>query len=89
MREITSQTFGSLRSSNPLKIFVDANNSSQKNGWKPTAVQWRNSYGNKQVNSYMQSVEDWQETGTFMAALEKVEFWIFSRIVESVWWQVL
>ncbi|TYK29839.1 Nucleolar protein gar2-related isoform 1 [Cucumis melo var. makuwa] len=89
MREITSQTFSSLRSSNPLKIFVDANNSSQKNGWKPTAVQWRNSYGNKQVNSYMQSVEDWQETGTFMAALEKVEFWIFSRIVESVWWQSL
>ncbi|CAN6829194.1 unnamed protein product [Brassica oleracea] len=25
---------------------------------------------------------------TFTAALEKVEFWIFSRIVESVWWQV-
>ncbi|CAG7905414.1 unnamed protein product [Brassica rapa] len=24
----------------------------------------------------------------FTAALEKVEFWIFSRIVESVWWQV-
>ncbi|XP_033146410.1 uncharacterized protein LOC103863026 isoform X2 [Brassica rapa] len=25
---------------------------------------------------------------TFTAALKKVEFWIFSRIVESVWWQV-
>ncbi|KAG2325566.1 hypothetical protein Bca4012_040081 [Brassica carinata] len=31
---------------------------------------------------------DWHETETFTAALEKVEFWIFSRIVESVWWQV-
>ncbi|KAF8095795.1 hypothetical protein N665_0322s0016 [Sinapis alba] len=31
---------------------------------------------------------DWYEAETFTAALEKVEFWIFSRIVESVWWQV-
>lgn len=59
-----------------------------KNGGKPTAVQCRNSYGSKQVKKYMQCVDDWQETGTFMAALEKVESWIFSRIVESVWWQV-
>jgi len=25
---------------------------------------------------------------TFLVTLEKVEAWIFSRIVESVWWQV-
>ncbi|KAJ0229684.1 hypothetical protein HA466_0314850 [Hirschfeldia incana] len=31
---------------------------------------------------------DWHETETFTEALEKVESWIFSRIVESVWWQV-
>ncbi|KAJ4904890.1 nucleolar protein gar2-related [Raphanus sativus] len=31
---------------------------------------------------------DWHEPETFTAALEKVESWIFSRIVESVWWQV-
>ncbi|CAN1173056.1 hypothetical protein LINPERPRIM_LOCUS9016 [Linum perenne] len=40
-------------------------------------------------NGYTQFAEDWQETGTFTAALEKVESWIFSRIVESVWWQSL
>ncbi|XP_022967725.1 uncharacterized protein LOC111467165 [Cucurbita maxima] len=74
MREITSQTFNSVRSSN---------------GGNPTAVQWRNRYGSKQVNKYNQCEEDWQETGTFMAALERVESWIFSRIVESVWWQSL
>ncbi|KAJ6300498.1 hypothetical protein OIU76_021315 [Salix suchowensis] len=33
--------------------------------------------------------DDWQETGTFTAALERVESWIFSRVVESVWWQAL
>ncbi|KAL1342011.1 hypothetical protein HN51_028592 [Arachis hypogaea] len=31
----------------------------------------------------------WEEPETFLVALEKVEAWIFSRIVESVWWQTL
>jgi len=30
----------------------------------------------------------WEDPKTFLIALEKVEAWIFSRIVESVWWQV-
>ena len=30
----------------------------------------------------------WEDPETFLVALEKVEAWIFSRIVESVWWQV-
>ncbi|XP_022742457.1 uncharacterized protein LOC111293779 isoform X2 [Durio zibethinus] len=40
-------------------------------------------------NRKSELVDDWQETGTFTSALEKVESWIFSRIVESVWWQAL
>ncbi|CAH9134978.1 unnamed protein product [Cuscuta epithymum] len=32
-------------------------------------------------------IDDWQESRTFRAALERVESWIFSRIVESIWWQ--
>ncbi|KAG4983689.1 hypothetical protein JHK87_028438 [Glycine soja] len=31
----------------------------------------------------------WEDPETFLVALEKVEAWIFSRIVESVWWQTL
>ncbi|KAK7344041.1 hypothetical protein VNO77_13260 [Canavalia gladiata] len=31
----------------------------------------------------------WEDPETFLFALEKVEAWIFSRIVESVWWQTL
>ncbi|CAA7060626.1 unnamed protein product [Microthlaspi erraticum] len=41
-----------------------------------------------QSNGFKRMFEDWEETETFTTALEKVEFWIFSRIVESVWWQV-
>ncbi|KAJ4892155.1 nucleolar protein gar2-related [Raphanus sativus] len=33
-------------------------------------------------------LEDWQETETFTTSLEKIEHWAFTRIVESVWWQV-
>ncbi|AES61091.1 putative EEIG1/EHBP1 domain-containing protein [Medicago truncatula] len=32
---------------------------------------------------------NWLDPETFLVALEKVEAWIFSRIVESVWWQTL
>lgn len=33
--------------------------------------------------------DDWEDPITFTIALEKVEAWIFYRIVESVWWQTL
>nr|KYP70562.1 hypothetical protein KK1_009782 [Cajanus cajan] len=45
-------------------------------------------FGNS-LNGFMPLIEDWQETGTYIFALERVESWIFSRIVESVWWQAL
>ncbi|XP_052187662.1 uncharacterized protein LOC127798255 isoform X2 [Diospyros lotus] len=32
---------------------------------------------------------DWANPQAFAIALEKVEAWIFSRIVESVWWQTM
>lgn len=31
---------------------------------------------------------DWKEAGAYIAALEKIEDWIYSKIVESLWWQV-
>ncbi|XP_025886910.1 uncharacterized protein [Solanum lycopersicum] len=45
---------------------------------------------NKGVNdSLTEELSDWEDIETFMLALEQVEAWIFSRIVESVWWQTL
>lgn len=32
---------------------------------------------------------NWDDPHVFISALEKVEAWIFSRIVESIWWQVM
>ena len=31
---------------------------------------------------------DWKEPTTFMAALERLEGWIYSKVMESIWWQV-
>ncbi|XP_039059917.1 uncharacterized protein LOC120203813 [Hibiscus syriacus] len=36
-----------------------------------------------------ESCNDWVDPHTFLLALEKFEAWIFSRIIESVWWQTL
>ncbi|KAL5546701.1 hypothetical protein UlMin_006388 [Ulmus minor] len=38
-------------------------------------------------NDNIESFDDWGDPLTFMIALEMFEAWIFSRIVESVWWQ--
>jgi hypothetical protein len=31
---------------------------------------------------------DWQEASTYIEALEQIEEWIYSKVVESLWWQV-
>jgi hypothetical protein len=43
----------------------------------------------EEVADYIEECDEWQDPKTFMVALEKIEGWIFSRIVESVWWQTL
>ncbi|CAO1940564.1 unnamed protein product [Urochloa humidicola] len=57
---------------------------------KPTTMLWRNSSNGKQAKlAAMQMPDDWQEASTLLASLEKIESWIFSRIVDTVWWQAL
>ncbi|XP_059462526.1 uncharacterized protein LOC132191503 isoform X1 [Corylus avellana] len=87
LREIISQAFGSSRQFSPVTRFAESNGSSKSSEGRSTTLKWKGSSGSKQANGFMQFVDDWQETGTFTAALVKVESWIFSRIVESVWWQ--
>ncbi|XP_031248019.1 uncharacterized protein LOC116105747 [Pistacia vera] len=89
LREIVSQAFGISHHSVPVTRLAESNGASKKNEVKSMSLKWKRAYCSKQVNGQLQLDEDWQETGTFMTALGKVESWIFSRIVESVWWQVL
>ncbi|KAM4091228.1 hypothetical protein ACJW30_09G122000 [Castanea mollissima] len=89
LREIISQAFGSSCQSSYMTRHTESNGSGKRSDGKSPILKWKGSSVSKQANGFMQFVADWQETGTFMAALEKVESWIFSRIVESVWWQAL
>ncbi|XP_008804456.1 uncharacterized protein LOC103717740 isoform X1 [Phoenix dactylifera] len=91
LREIISQTFGIASYVNPTMRAFDSNGVAKKDEGKSTPLKWKIIAGNKQGKSFglMQQIDDWQETSTFTAALEKIESWIFSRIVESVWWQTL
>ncbi|XP_020204294.1 early endosome antigen 1 [Cajanus cajan] len=45
--------------------------------------------GNTLHEEEKDNTDSWEDPKTFIVALEKVEAWIFSRIVESVWWQTL
>ncbi|XP_014496094.1 uncharacterized protein LOC106757809 isoform X1 [Vigna radiata var. radiata] len=89
LREIILQAFGNSRQASPLKRLAESNGSGKRNDGKYTALKRKSSSNGKPGSGFMPLVEDWQETGTFTFALERVESWIFSRIVESVWWQAL
>ncbi|KAK4773810.1 hypothetical protein SAY87_028829 [Trapa incisa] len=54
----------------------------------------KDSHGNgrlftKSSPSNSEHLNDWENPQAFALALEKVEAWMFSRIVESVWWQTM
>ncbi|XP_073151117.1 uncharacterized protein [Henckelia pumila] len=90
LKEIISMAFGSSCRSNALgKMFVS--NGQEKKSEAKTSSSKSSSTGSKQQNKQgiLLFVDDWQESRTLTAALEKVESWIFSRIVESIWWQTL
>lgn len=89
LREIISQAFGGSRHSSPVTRLPESNGNGKRREMKSTTLKWKGSPGSRQINGFMPLVDDWQETGTFIAALEKVESWVFSRVVESVWWQVM
>ena len=68
---------------------MNMNGGAKKLDGKSMTMLWRNNSNGKQDKlAAMQMPDDWQETSTLLAALEKIESWIFSRIVETVWWQV-
>ncbi|XP_074306953.1 uncharacterized protein LOC141642154 isoform X2 [Silene latifolia] len=85
LREIISQAFGMSDLTNSAR-FKGANG--HKGGAGNVSALKMKGAAN-QVNKPSQSFEDWEETSTFTSGLEKIESWIFSRVVESVWWQAL
>lgn len=91
LRENISQNFGNSHQSSLIGRIVEANGIGKRTEGKLHSLKMNGTVGSKHVKKlgFMQFVDDWQETSTFIAALEKIESWIFSRIIESVWWQTL
>ncbi|KAM3209876.1 hypothetical protein ACQJBY_064121 [Aegilops geniculata] len=94
LREIISKSFGISCQSTPTMTTKNLNGSAQWFDGKSTPrsmpVPWKNNSNGKQTElAFIQIADNWQETSTLLAALERIESWIFSRIVETVWWQAL
>ncbi|ONL94074.1 hypothetical protein ZEAMMB73_Zm00001d027834 [Zea mays] len=90
LREIIVQTFGISHQFTPSMMNLSMNGGAKKLDGKSMTMLWRNSYNGMQAKfAARQMPDDWQETSTLLATLEKIESWIFSRIVETIWWQVM
>lgn len=90
LREILSQAFGTSLQLSMITRATEGNGVMKRFEGKSSSFRLRGSAGGKQADvGLTQFLEDWQETRTFTVALGKIESWIFSRIVESVWWQTL
>lgn len=92
LRAILSQAFDnqtlSLSGGHPC----EATTSQRGKIEKLSALRWRDSYSSlsKETGGALhQNVDKWEDFNTFTSALQSIETWIFSRIVESIWWQIL
>lgn len=91
LRAIISQATGDLEQPFSARQSMERNGGQRGNNKTSSPLKWKESSpgnkGNKNVVSG--SFGDWENPHTFLSALQKVEAWIFSRIVESIWWQVI
>ncbi|KAF9596060.1 hypothetical protein IFM89_006987 [Coptis chinensis] len=72
LREILSEAFGSSLHSSVTTRMVEANGGTKRFEGKSSSYRWGGTGGSKHANpGIMQFVDDWQETRTFTAALEK------------------
>lgn len=55
----------------------------------PPKCQFSSSGGKENKNAVLESLKSLEDPYMFTTALEKLEAWIFSRIIESIWWQVV
>ncbi|XP_057482273.1 uncharacterized protein LOC130769110 isoform X2 [Actinidia eriantha] len=57
---------------------------------KSSPLKWKEPSPSKEMKGALcESFENWDDPHTFTSALERIEAWIYSRIIESLWWQTL
>ncbi|KAL6135894.1 hypothetical protein ACLB2K_068119 [Fragaria x ananassa] len=91
LRTIISQAIGEPALPKSARSSIDRNGAEKVKHKASSPLKWEApSSGKKQGMKLLNgSLGDWENPNTFMSTLEKIESWIFSRIVESIWWQSL
>ncbi|KAK7266920.1 hypothetical protein RIF29_19581 [Crotalaria pallida] len=84
LRTIISQTTKDLVQSNPAGSSRRRKTEGEGYGKIASPLRWKN-----HTALGYEGFGNWDDPNVFISALEKVEAWIFSRIVESIWWQTL
>jgi hypothetical protein len=91
LRQIVTRAFGTSCQSSSLAQISKSNGTVKRSEAKYSAQKLKYNSASRQLskNVSLEFMDNWQETITFTTALEIIESWIFSRIVESIWWQAL
>lgn len=85
LRAIVSHAIGGMQ----LSDGPSTNNGDKKGLAERFTPKRQESISEIEKNNVIGESDDWENLQTFIVALEKLEAWIFSRIVASVWWQTL
>ncbi|KAM7268655.1 hypothetical protein ACFE04_010821 [Oxalis oulophora] len=72
----------------PISSKMPTNGRVKEKNPTSSSLKWKDSSPSKKEKININS-GDWEDPHTFISALEKVEAWIFTRIIESIWWQTL
>lgn len=87
LRALISNSFG--KSQLPVSVGPVTGKVGYRNGnKKPSALIWGSISSKGTRIATEESFNNWENPLIFASGLERVEAWIFSRIIESIWWQV-
>ncbi|KAG8637738.1 hypothetical protein MANES_15G158800v8 [Manihot esculenta] len=90
LRAIVHQEIDEKEPSVSGKKNIEMNGGGKGSKMISSSPKWKlSSSGRKENNKVCGYLGDLEDPREFISALEKVEAWIFSRIVESIWWQTL
>ncbi|ONK65972.1 uncharacterized protein A4U43_C06F2870 [Asparagus officinalis] len=75
--------------SNIVGMHSSPNGSRLNSNGNFSPLKWESLYHKKETFPSMKKFDDWEHFSALTASLERIESWIFSRIIESIWWQTL
>ncbi|XP_065850619.1 uncharacterized protein [Euphorbia lathyris] len=75
----------------PVGQNIERNGVTKRNKMTSSLLNWKEPphSSNESKNVMYGDLSNLEDPFTFLSALERVEAWIFSRTVESIWWQTL